>query len=415
MEQLIGDSALMTTGSRELTAALADIQALEQVIASITVEQELQCEGLSATDCRANKFCTYQSGWLGTSFRSRCTGKRLQSLSLERAQSMVKRLQALDARLEYLDGKGALTREETREVLALRHLKAQIDHHRVEAEKWGAGLKALESEIKLAEDQANECKQSLAASTVGKWLSGTQECTVARLNQLRDKQAALFAQRTKMVESWTTILKRWSPFIIGVLLAGGLIATVALSGGHLLTAATGLVKEFNVIPRTIELLGGTLGHTAVAAGTTGLCMAAAVAGTGGLAVPLCLLLGAGGGAASWIGAGALGALGTGLNAIGTGLGAVFCDARLKTILERLPGQKHRIHLYRFRWNHIAEQMGLRGETIGVLAQEVASVFPPAVRRDPVSGYLLVDHVILRGFLQHPSSKRSPRSSLKRSS
>ena len=80
-------------------------------------------------------------------------------------------------------------------------------------------------------------------------------------------------------------------------------------------------------------------------------------------------------------------------------GLVASDARLKTDLEPIPSRFAAIGLqgYRWRWNKTAELLGLRGSGDGVLAQEVASLYPGAVGNWR-GGFLGVDYQALDRLL-----------------
>lgn len=84
------------------------------------------------------------------------------------------------------------------------------------------------------------------------------------------------------------------------------------------------------------------------------------------------------------------------NALNTLLGigqtaAMFSDVRLKTDLEPI-GWRDGYNWYRWRWNELAESMGLSGESIGLMAHEVAEQNPEAVTvRD---GFLAIHYDML---------------------
>lgn len=74
-----------------------------------------------------------------------------------------------------------------------------------------------------------------------------------------------------------------------------------------------------------------------------------------------------------------------------GSAAAFSDARLKTRF-RFVCNLLGVNFYRWAWNTAAEALGLRGESFGVLAQELAGLHPDLVVDGDATGYLKVNYV-----------------------
>jgi hypothetical protein len=73
-----------------------------------------------------------------------------------------------------------------------------------------------------------------------------------------------------------------------------------------------------------------------------------------------------------------------LASIGMGIAAMFSDERLKSDIKE-SGEYKGHKWYRWRWNGIANTLGLNGASEGVLAQDVIKTNPDAVTSD-ASGY-----------------------------
>ncbi|MDX9738851.1 MAG: tail fiber domain-containing protein [Candidatus Dojkabacteria bacterium] len=89
-----------------------------------------------------------------------------------------------------------------------------------------------------------------------------------------------------------------------------------------------------------------------------------------------------------------GMISSGINATGSYLGGkaiAASDTRLKsniTFIDEVNG----INVYSWEWNALAKQLGLVGKATGVLAQEIADIYPEAIGE--ISGYLAVDYAKL---------------------
>lgn len=92
------------------------------------------------------------------------------------------------------------------------------------------------------------------------------------------------------------------------------------------------------------------------------------------------------GAATAQGQGAQNLLTSGLLA-----GSIFSDIRLKENLNKI-GESNGHNIYYWTWNKIAEKLGLSGDGIGVIAQEVLKICPEAISTD--RGYMKVNYSML---------------------
>lgn len=75
----------------------------------------------------------------------------------------------------------------------------------------------------------------------------------------------------------------------------------------------------------------------------------------------------------------------GISAYGAGM---FSDRRLKKNIKKI-GKANDFNIYSWDWNVVAEKMGLKGETIGVMADEIYETNPEAV--SIVDLFLFVDY------------------------
>lgn len=78
--------------------------------------------------------------------------------------------------------------------------------------------------------------------------------------------------------------------------------------------------------------------------------------------------------------------------LGIGAASAFSDIRLKDKLIKI-GSRNGLNLYRWCWNEEAEKLGLEGDAIGYIAQEVERKYPDAVSEH--SGYKMVNYAILQ--------------------
>lgn len=85
-------------------------------------------------------------------------------------------------------------------------------------------------------------------------------------------------------------------------------------------------------------------------------------------------------------------LGSTAGGIMQGMGSMgWSDASLKKKVKKT-GKKGKDTTYKWEWNDAAEKrLGLKGKAEGVLAQDVAKKNPDAVKRDQMSGKLMVDY------------------------
>lgn len=90
---------------------------------------------------------------------------------------------------------------------------------------------------------------------------------------------------------------------------------------------------------------------------------------------------------------AVGAVGGGF---AKGLGMAMSDRRLKDNL-KLESEIAGIKFYSFTWNSKAEQLGYKGKSFGVIAQEVQDVLPDAVI-DNGHNYLMVDYSKIMSYI-----------------
>lgn len=74
-------------------------------------------------------------------------------------------------------------------------------------------------------------------------------------------------------------------------------------------------------------------------------------------------------------------------------GAAMSDKRLKKNITKIGALPSGIGVYSWTWNDSGNTMGLHGDSIGVIAQEVAEIMPDAVISTP-SGYLAVNYSAL---------------------
>ena len=88
-----------------------------------------------------------------------------------------------------------------------------------------------------------------------------------------------------------------------------------------------------------------------------------------------------------------GAIGTGSSNAGTQ--STSSDARLKTNLQKTGNVVGSLHEYTWEWNELAMSLGVDSPTVGVIAQEAQLVYPLAVSKNAVTGYLQVDYALLR--------------------
>lgn len=89
--------------------------------------------------------------------------------------------------------------------------------------------------------------------------------------------------------------------------------------------------------------------------------------------------------------GAMGGLGGLLTGVGS-IGGLFSDASLKKNVKKKGKTKNGETEYEWEWNKSAEKrVGKKGKDSGVLAQEVVKNKPDAVKKDKVSGKLMVDY------------------------
>lgn len=89
--------------------------------------------------------------------------------------------------------------------------------------------------------------------------------------------------------------------------------------------------------------------------------------------------------------GAMGGLGGLLTGVGS-IGGLFSDASLKKNVKKKGKTKTGETEYEWEWNKSAEKrVGKKGKDSGVLAQEVVKNKPDAVKKDKVSGKLMVDY------------------------
>jgi len=72
------------------------------------------------------------------------------------------------------------------------------------------------------------------------------------------------------------------------------------------------------------------------------------------------------------------------------MAAAFSDVNLKDNVTQVGVLPNGINVYSWSWNKIAESLGLVGESVGVLAQEIMAIIPDAVIQDD-SGFLKVNY------------------------
>ncbi len=82
----------------------------------------------------------------------------------------------------------------------------------------------------------------------------------------------------------------------------------------------------------------------------------------------------------------------GLGQLGVGL-LSFSDARLKQNVRYLK-TVNGVPWYRWRWNHLANELGFVGEGEGVIAQLTQKTHPHAISTDEKTGYLMVNYTEL---------------------
>lgn len=80
-----------------------------------------------------------------------------------------------------------------------------------------------------------------------------------------------------------------------------------------------------------------------------------------------------------------------MSAAAQGAGAYFSDPALKTNIVKI-GESHGHNVYRWTWNKAAEVLGLFGESVGVMADEIKRTKPEAVGER--GGYMTVDYSML---------------------
>ncbi len=78
------------------------------------------------------------------------------------------------------------------------------------------------------------------------------------------------------------------------------------------------------------------------------------------------------------------------NIMGLGGAAIekYSDIRLKTCIEKI-GKNNGHNIYRWLWNNAAKKLGLTGQSVGVMAHEIAKSNPHCVGEN--SGYLTVNY------------------------
>ncbi|MCH9712619.1 MAG: tail fiber domain-containing protein [Proteobacteria bacterium] len=81
-----------------------------------------------------------------------------------------------------------------------------------------------------------------------------------------------------------------------------------------------------------------------------------------------------------------------LNLGGSLLGTYLSDKRLKSNITKI-GEQNGFNKYSWDWNEKANELGLYGESFGVIAQEVAATHPDAVVLDD-NGYFKVNYEII---------------------
>lgn len=67
----------------------------------------------------------------------------------------------------------------------------------------------------------------------------------------------------------------------------------------------------------------------------------------------------------------------GLGGLGIGIAGMFCDRRLKKNI-RILGKIRGFNWCQFKWNSVAEKLGLKGRSCGIMADEVYEKVPEAV-------------------------------------
>lgn len=83
------------------------------------------------------------------------------------------------------------------------------------------------------------------------------------------------------------------------------------------------------------------------------------------------------------------------------IGAVKSDVRLKqitSILDNGPFNVPNCSWYTWKWNDKAEELGLKGFSCGLIAQEVQKMYPESVIQDS-DGYLMIDYKLLMEALK----------------
>ncbi len=365
------------------------IKALEDYITSITVDEELKCQNLSKDVCHTNSMCIFTKGWLGSSIMSRCNGKTMEALSLYSEKTILQDLEKQSQRLEALQkNKYHENEKDKSERLFLTSIMKKFQDASDEAKMMNASVEELQERMRKLQLQHKQCQKS------------KNPC------EEFDIQMELVAkQLDDLQKTWLDRIKTWTPFILKVAAVISLASASIWPSWHVFWGTVSILKSawdfanvFAGVGTVLHASADILGKMSMESGEVGnrirqntILNEAAMGARLGAAFP--------GGSGQVFG-----------SLYGAGKGVYkyfFSDKRLKINLEPLEKlnpkvKKFPLRMYRFQWTQEAyELFGLKGQDIGVLAQDALIVYPDTVFEHKVGDktFYFIDYMKLDKYLQ----------------